>query len=105
MLQSFTLRGVKWVWLSSLVVDGEFFDYIKVADHNTELFKRDLSVEVSVSLHNGAIDKLLELDVIEVGADHHLEHLEELTVRNEAIVVDVVDLESETELVLLGGAG
>jgi hypothetical protein len=47
---------------------------------------------------------LLELHVVEVAADHHLEHGEELAVGDEAVVVDVVDLEGEAELVLLRSA-
>jgi hypothetical protein len=46
---------------------------------------------------------LLKLNIVQILADHHLEHLEELTIGNEAIVVNVVDLESESEFLVLSG--
>ena len=85
----------------SLVVDREFVDDIEVLDHDAEFIEGDLAIEVSVGLHNGPVDQLLKLNIIQVVTDHHLEHLEELAIRDESVVVDVVDLESETQLVLL----
>ena len=89
----------------SLVVDGELLNNIEVTDHNAEFIKGDLSIEVSIGLDDSAVDKLLELHIVEVSTNHHLKHFEELSVGDESVVVDVVDLESEAELVLLGGAG
>lgn len=57
-----------------------------------------------VGLDDGAVDELLELQVGEVVADHHLEDGEELAVGDEAVLVDVVDLEGEAQLVLLVSA-
>ena len=90
---------------SSLVADRELVDDVQVADHHTEFAEGDLTVEIGVRLHNGPVDELLQLHVVQVAADHHLEHLEELAVRDEAIVVDVVDLERKSELVFLTGTG
>ena len=89
----------------SLVADGELVDHVEVADHDAEFAEGDLTVEIGVGLHNRSVDELLQLHVVQVAADHHLEHLEELAVRDEAIIVDVVDLERESEFVLLAGAG
>ena len=69
-----------------------------------ELLERNLAVAVFVCLDNGAVDKLLQLDVVQVVADHHLQHLEQLAVRDEAVVVDVVDLEGESQLLLVARA-
>ena len=55
---------------------------------------------VSVTLDNGAVHELLELHVGEVGTHHHFKHSEELTVRDEAVVVHVINLEGKTELLL-----
>ena len=65
---------------SSLVADGELVHDIEVADHDTELAEADLAIEVRVRLHNRPVHQLLQLDVVQVAADHHLEHLEELAV-------------------------
>ena len=89
----------------SLVSDGEFVDDVQVADHHAELVEGDLAVEVSVRLHNRAIDQLLQLGVVQVGAHHHLQNLEQFSVRDKAVIVDVIDLEGETKLVILGSAG
>ena len=79
----------------SLVSNGELVDDVEVADHDTELLEGDLAVEVSVGLDNGTVDELLQLHVVQVAANHHLEHLEELAVRDETIFVHVVNLERD----------
>ena len=91
--------------VSSLVGDGELVDDVKVADHNAELLEGNLAVEIGVGLNDGTIDELLKLGVVQVVSHHHLEHLEEFAIRDEAIIVDVIDLESETQLFLLTGTG
>ena len=63
----------------------------------------NLAVEIGVSLNDGTVDELLQLGVVQVVSHHHLEHLEEFAIRDEAIIVDVIDLESETQLFLLTG--
>lgn len=65
--------------------------------------ERDFAVEVFVCLDDGPVHKLLQLHVVQVVAHHHLEHSEELAVRNEAVVVDVVDLKREPQLLFLRG--
>ena len=90
---------------SSLVGDGELVDDVKVTDHNAELLEGNLAVEVGVGLNDGTIDELLQLSIVQVVTNHHLEHLEEFAVRDEAIIVDVIDLESETQLFFLTGTG
>ena len=69
-----------------------------------ELLEGDLAVHVLVSLDDGTVDKLLQLDVIQVGPNHHLKHGEELAVANESVIVDVVDLEGKSKLFLLARA-
>jgi len=44
---------------------------------------------------------LLQLLVLQVAANHHLEHNEELAVADEAVAVNVVDAECEAQLLLL----
>ena len=90
---------------SSLIADRELVDDVQVAHHHAEFAEGDLTVEIGVRLHNGPVDELLQLHVVQIAADHHLEHLEKLAVRDEAVVVDVVDLERESELVFLTGTG
>ena len=43
----------------SLVGDRKFVDDVQITHHHAELLERDLSVEVSISLDNGAINELL----------------------------------------------
>ena len=45
-----------------------------------ELFERDLSVEISISLNDSSVNELLELSIVQVGSNHHLKNLEELSV-------------------------
>lgn len=81
----------------SLPVDGELLaDALRVlADDGAELLVRDLAVLVEVGLDDGLVDDLLQLHVVEVRADHHLEHLEQLAVADEAVAIDVVHLERD----------
>ena len=90
-----------YYWVDFSVVDGQLVDDIKVLDHFGEFLKADLAVHVLVGLDDGAVDQLLQLYVIQVVADHHLEHGKELTVRDVAIIVDVINLESESQLFFL----
>ncbi|CRK35674.1 hypothetical protein BN1708_001307, partial [Verticillium longisporum] len=78
---------------------------VRVFHHLGELVKADLAVIVEIRLHDGLVDNLLELLVLEVAADHHLEHDEELAVADEAVAVNVVHLEGEPQLLLLVALG
>ena len=89
----------------SLVGDGQLVHHIQVLHHVAELIEGDLAVEVLVGLDDGAVDELLQLDLVEVVAHHHLEHLEQLTVADETVVVDIIDLERESEFLLWAGTG
>jgi hypothetical protein len=44
---------------------------------------------------------LLQLLILEIASNHHLEHDKQLAIGDEAITVNVVDLEGEPELLLL----
>ena len=65
--------------------------HVGVAHDLAELLKVDLAVVVLVGEEDGLVDDLLELGVLQVGAHHHLEHLEQLAVADVAVVVNVVD--------------
>ena len=70
--------------------------------YRAEFLKWYLSIEICIRLDNCTIDQLLELYIIQVIANHHLQHQEQFTIWNESISVDIVDCKSETELFLLG---
>ena len=73
----------------------------RIGHHLDELVKAKLAISILVRLHDRLVHDLLQLLVLEVAADHHLEHDEELAVADVAVAVDVVDLEGELELLLL----
>ena len=85
----------------SLVVDCELINDVEITHHNAKLTEGDFTIEIGVGLYNGTVDELLELDIIQVVSDHHFQDLEQFTIRDEAVVVDVVDLESKSKFVLL----
>ena len=78
---------------------------VRHADHALKLIEAYLAVAVLVRLHDGLVDNLLQLRVLEVGPDHHLEHEEQLAVANIPVAVNVVDLEREPQLLLLVALG
>lgn len=82
-------------------IEGELGGDVQVLDHVFELFEADAPVEVQVCLDDGAVHQLLQLHVRQVVPHHHLQHVEELAVRDEAVLVDVVDLKGEDKLLLL----
>lgn len=53
---------------------------------------------VGVTLDDGTVNQLLELDVSQVSSHHHFQDSEKLSIGNEAVVIHIVDLESETQL-------
>lgn len=57
-----------------------------------------------IGLDDRAIDQLLQLQICEIIAHHHLQNCEQFSIGDESILVDVVDLEGEAQLVLLVGA-
>ena len=63
--------------------------------HCAEFFERDLAVAVAVGEDDGLVDDLLQLCVLQVVADHHLEDVEELPVRDVTVLVHVVDLKRD----------
>lgn len=62
-----------------------------VETHGAELLEGHPAVSVRVGADDAFIHHLLQLLVLQVGAHHHLQHLEELPVGDEAVFVHVVD--------------
>src|SRR5689334_5053767 len=65
-------------------VESVFFDL-------REFLKRQLSVEIGISQGDGSIDKLLQLNLCEVIPDHDLKYMKQVAVRDEPIIVHIVD--------------
>ena len=63
--------------------------------YRTKFFKRNFSVAIAVSMDDGFIDYLLQLCIFQVAANHHFEHLEQLTVWDVTVFVHVVDFKSD----------
>ena len=77
-----------------------FYD-VQILYHLAELLKGDHSVEIFVSLDDGSVDELLELSIVEIWPNHHLQHSKQFSVWDKAVVVHVVDLESETKFLFV----
>lgn len=59
--------------------------------YRTKLFEWDLSILVLVGEDDRFVYNLLELSVFKVVSDHHFQHLEQFSVRYEAVVIHVID--------------
>lgn len=59
---------------------------------------------ILVGLNDCSVNQLLQLHVIEVVSNHHLEHCKELSVRDVAVTINIVNLECESQLLLLARA-
>lgn len=67
----------------------------RVGDHLDKLFEGQLPVSILIRLHDRLVHDLLQLPVLEVVADHHLEDKEELPIRDKTVSVHVVHLEGD----------
>jgi hypothetical protein len=90
--------------VSASAVDCELVDDIEVFNHLCEFIEANFSIMILIGLDDSSINKLLQLHVIEVVSNHHLEHGEKLSVRDEAVSINVVNLKSESQLLLLARA-
>ena len=70
---------------------------IRILHHPCKLLKTDLPVPVQIGLHDGLVDDLLQLHILEIATDHHLEDDEQFAVGDVAVAIDVVDFEGEAQ--------
>ena len=70
---------------------------VPAVDDGAKLFKADPVVAILVGVHDRLVDDLLQLIVLEVVANHHLEHNEKLAVRDVAIAIHVVHAEGKAK--------
>lgn len=63
--------------------------------HSAELLKGYPAVSILVGVDDGLVHNLLQLRVLQVVADHHLQDLEQLPIGDVAILVHVVDTEGD----------
>ena len=75
-------------------VQGHFLVDLTSSNNFAKLFITNFPILVGVNRPDGLVYNLLELRVLQVVADHHLQHLEELAVGHEPVVVHVVDPEA-----------
>lgn len=101
------------------LVQSHAHGHIRVLHHLCKLLEADLAVAVQIGLHDGLVDDLLtwsawldtmalgdeayllQLLVLEIAADHHLQHDEELAIADVAVAVDVIYPECKPQLLLL----
>ena len=83
-------------------VNGELIDNIKILDHLSKLLETNLAIVVLVCLNDSSVNQLLKLNIVKIGTDHHFEDLEKFTIADVAVIVDIIDLESESKFLLLG---
>ncbi|KAI6771944.1 hypothetical protein HG530_002902 [Fusarium avenaceum] len=74
---------------------------ISSLNHLGELLEADLAVLIEIGLHDSLVHDLLQLLVLKVAANHHLEDNEKLSIADVTITVNVVDLEGELKLLFL----
>lgn len=87
--------------LQRSVIDCELVDDVQVLDHFGKLLEANFAIHVFISLDDSSVNELLKLDIVQIATNHHFEHLEQFSVRNIPVIVNIIDLESESELFLL----
>merc|ERR1719341_1289313 len=81
-----------------LQVNRELFSNADILHCILELIERELTITILVSTNDLAINKLLELNLAQIVADHHFHDLEEITIGNVPILIHIIDGECELEL-------
>lgn len=100
------------------LIQGHAHGNICVLDHLHKFLETDLAVAILVGFHNGLVDNLtivsirrpincavathlLQLLILQIASNHHLQDNEELAIADISVAVDVVDTESEAQLLFL----
>lgn len=69
----------------------------------TELFEGYPAVSILVCVDDGLINDLLQLRVLQVIPHHHLQHLEELTIGDVAVLIHIIDPKGNWRVGTAGG--
>ena len=78
---------------------------VRISHHFRKFLEADLAVVVEIRFHDGLVDNLLQLLVLQIAAHHHFEHDEQFPVADVPVSVDVVDFERKSQLLLLVALG
>jgi hypothetical protein len=70
-----------------------------------KLSEGNLAIVVSVCTNNCTVDQLLQLIILKIIANHNLQNVEEITVADVSIVVQVIHAECEPQLFFLTPTG
>lgn len=102
------------------LVQGHAHRHIRVLYHLREFLEADFAVAIQVGLHDGLVDDLgglacypsielsrqkvpylLQLLVLEVASNHHLQHNEKFPIADISVAINVVHPEGKPQLLLL----
>lgn len=72
--------------------------HIGILNHIRKLLEADLAVLILVRFHDGLVHNLLQLHILQIVANHHLQHDKQLAVGDKPIPVDIVHLERKPQL-------
>lgn len=81
--------------LEPVILQSHRLGNVRVFNDVEELLERDLPVSVLISFHDGFVNNLLELEVLQIVPNHHFENEKELSVRDVSVPVNVVDFECD----------
>lgn len=86
------------IFTMNLDVNNHLFMNIRVANNRTELIEGNLAILVFVGETDRLVNYLLKLSVLQVVSHHHFQHLKQLAIRDESVVIHIVDSESKLQL-------
>src|SRR3990167_3955581 len=67
---------------------------------NTQQHEPNLAVSVDIGFQDGLVYDLLELNLIEIITNHHLQHLKQLAVGNKPVPIHVINLRDEPKTLI-----
>lgn len=77
--------------------ERQFRCNIEIFHHLFELNKRNLPIEITVCFDYCPVYQLLQLYFCQISTYHHLQHTEEITVRDVVIFINIVDFEGKRQ--------
>lgn len=78
---------------------------IRILHHLRKLLKTNLSIPIKIRFHDRLIHNLLQLLILQITPNHHLQNNKQLPIRDVAVAIDVVDLKCETQFLLFVAFG
>jgi hypothetical protein len=82
-----------------LILECQSLSNIQFLNHLAEIIIVNLAGPALITFDNGPIHYLLQLDIVQIFSNHQLQNMKQISIRDEAILIFIIDVESEPDFV------